>query len=280
MLLDTYSLKKGFSELLTLNAAPSTTPPPSSYLKRVSQSMSRVDPILKTLQVRPSPPEALVQAYLIHIADKSDANFRKILDLKGLRKQDQGHLLDLFQAHRASPRNEALPQSSPLLTPVIIPSGGSSSVTHAGVHLAAGLGSQLSSAASVSTANLQARFDPATLGSAIMSAARDGVDRFGGSSSPAIGGGGGGGGGASSSANTNNTPTPSGAMTPITMPFTTQPASIAVEGNISGTTTGGNLNENLRNIGKFFKRDIGTFGVGARFGGGNTAATAAAKSAD
>lgn len=28
----------------------------------------------------------------------------------------------------------------------------------------------------------------------------------------------------------------------------------------------GNLNENLRNIGKFFKRDVG--GFGGRFGGG------------
>ena len=245
MLLDTYGLKKGFSELLTINSAPSTPPPPS-YLKRVSQSMSRVDPILKTLQVRPSPPEALVQAYLIHIADKSDANFRKILDLKGLRKQDQTHLIDLFQAHRASPRNEALPRSSPLLTPMIVPSGG---VRVAGVNLAAGLGSQLSSAASVSTANLQARFDPATFGSAIMSAARDGVDRFG---SPVIG--------ASSSANTS-----SGAATPAPLnqvvTATTTTATTSAEG-VGGT--GGNLNENLRNIGKFFKRDMG--GFGSRFG--------------
>lgn len=247
MLLDTYGLKKGFSELLTLNSAPSTPPPPS-YLKRVSQSMSRVDPILKTLQVRPSPPEALVQAYLIHIADKSDANFRKILDLKGLRKQDQSHLIDLFQAHRASPRNEALPRSSPLLTPMTVPSGG---VSGAGVNLAAGLGSQLSSAASVSTANLQARFDPATFGSAIMSAARDGVDRFG---SPVIG--------ASSSANTS-----SGAATPAPLNqsaatiMTTTTTTTSTEG-IGGT--GANLNENLRNIGKFFKRDMG--GFGGRFG--------------
>jgi hypothetical protein len=51
--------------------------------------MGRLDPLLKTLQVRSSPPEALVQAYLIHIGDRSDTNFRKILELKGVRKQDQ-----------------------------------------------------------------------------------------------------------------------------------------------------------------------------------------------
>jgi hypothetical protein len=78
--------------------------------------MSKIDPLLKTLQVRPSPPEALVQAYLIHIADKSDTNFRKILDLKGIRKAEQTQLLDLFSAFRASPNHENLVQNSPFLT--------------------------------------------------------------------------------------------------------------------------------------------------------------------
>lgn len=256
MLLDIYVLKKSFSELLTLTTPTSTAPPPS-YLKRVAQSMSRLDPILKTLQVRPSPPEALVQAYLIHIADKSDANFRKILDLKGLRKQDQSHLLDLFQAHRASPRNTSLPQSSPLLTPLIVQGG----VAGAGVTLASGLGSQLSSAAGVSTSNLQARFDPSTFGNAIMSAARDGVDRFG---SPALGG---------TSSNT-----PSGVATPLPQPTSSSEAATTAATAIPplpASAPPGNLNENLKNIGKFFRRDMG--GFSGRFGG---AAAATAKGAD
>ncbi len=244
MLLDTYVLKKGFEELLTITSPPKTAPPPS-YLKRVAQSMSRIDPILKTLQVRPSPPEALVQAYLIHIADKSDSNFRKILDLKGIvRRQDQTHLVDLFQAHRASPRNSALPQASPLLTPL----GVQAASIGAGAHLASGLGS-LSTAASVSTSNLQARFDPTTLGNAIMSAARDGVDRFG---SPAIGGG---------SLLSNNPP--GNATTAVQQQQHQQPSVPEGVGTASTTAaapaipiTSGNINENLRNIGKFFKRDM------------------------
>ncbi|KAI4183933.1 MAG: hypothetical protein L6R41_005084 [Letrouitia leprolyta] len=243
MLLDSYVLKKGLEELLTVNAPPNTAPP-AGYIKRVNQSMSRLDPILKTLQVRPSPPEALVQAYLIHIADKSDFNFRKILDLKGLRKQDQSHMMELFQAHRASPRNEKLPQSSPLLAPLaasnLSPAGGPT--------IASGIGS-LSSAASLSTSNLPARFDPSTFGNAIINAARDGVDRFG---TPVLGA-------------TPASVTPSGAMSP---PSQLQPQSqeqprrsFDVPAAALGTT---NLNENLRNIGKFFKRDIG--GFGGRFG--------------
>lgn len=246
MLLDTYVLKKGFEDLLTTTLPPKASTP-SSYLKRVAQSMSRIDPVLKTLQVRPSPLEALVQAYLIHIADKSDTNFRKILELKGIvRKQDQTHLIDLFQAHRASPRNNALPQSSPLLTPLGFQPASS---TTAGSNLASGLGS-LSTAASVSTANLQARFDPATLGNAIISAARDGVDRFG---SPAIVGN-----------SSLNNPT-SGASTTTSAAAQQQHQQPAggLEGTgaapavpSAGTSTSGNLNENLRSIGKFFKRDM------------------------
>lgn len=238
MLLDIYVLKKGFEELLTLNASSSTAPPPS-YVKRVSQSMSRLDPILKTLQVRPSPPEALVQAYLIHVADKTDANFRKILDLKGIRKQDQAHLVELFQAHRASPKNESLQQSSPLLTPLVV---GANSTTSGGVHMPSGLPS-LSSAASLSTASLPGRFDPATFGSAIMTAARDGVDRLG---TPALG-------------SSSTTPAESRMASP---PPPQQRRAMSPDGSTPAQT--GNLNENLKNIGRFFKRDIG--GFGGRFG--------------
>lgn len=172
--------------------------------------MSKIDPLLKTIQVRPSPPEALVQAYLIHIADKSDTNFRKILELKGIRKAEQSQLLDLFAAFRASPSHENLVQNSPLLTPLQISSG----------HMGSGIGS-LGNAASITTPSLGGgRFDPAGFGNAIMNAARDGVDRFG---TPTAGGGVGGSSGA--------------------------PAE----------ESKGNLNENLKNIGKFFKRDVSGF---------------------
>lgn len=247
MLLDSYALKKGCEPLLTINAPPNTASP-AGYIKRVNQAMSRIDPILKTLQVRPSPPEALVQAYLIHIADKSDTNFRKILDLKGLRKQDQSHLMELFQAHRASPRNEKLPQSSALLAPLAGPSGSSAG----GPTIASSIGS-LPGAVTLSTSNLPARFDPSIFGNAIMNAARDGVDRFG---TPNLGG------------STPSMSTPSGAMSPPVQqqqPQQQQPrASFEVPTSVA--TGAGNLNENLRNIGKFFKRDIGGFG---RFGSGS-----------
>ncbi|KAI9806812.1 MAG: Vacuolar protein sorting-associated protein 53 [Piccolia ochrophora] len=219
MLLDIYVLKKGFEELATLTAEAGATPPPG-YIKRVNQSMTKLDPLLKTLQVRTNPPEGLVQAYLIHIGDRSDANFRKILELKGIRKQDHAHLVELFQAHRAS--HDQLAQSSPLLTPLNVQSS----------NVGQSIGS-LGHAAAMSTPSLPGRFDPSTLGSALMSAARDGVDRLG---TPTLGGQG---------ANT-----PTGSTSPP-------------QGGETNAAT--HLNENLRNIGKFLRRDMG--GLGGRFGG-------------
>lgn len=197
--------------------------------------MQKLDPLLKTLQVRSVPPEGLVQAYLIHIGDRSDSNFKKILDLKGVRRQEQPHLIELFQAHRASSQsNLNLVQQSPLLTPLNLPSTSSSASSS---NVLASLGT----ATALSTPSLQARFDPATLGSAIMSVARDGVDRFGSPSLPSSGF------------------APSGTSGADSVPASTAPASVAAN----------NLQENLRNIGRFFKRDIGS-GFGGKFAASRT----------
>lgn len=168
--------------------------------------MGRIDPLLKTLQIRPSPPEGLVQAYLIHIGDKSDTNFRKILELKGVRKQDYAHLIELFGIHREGSGNEKLVQSSPLMTPLMNTSSGLAST--------AAVGSTMNAAAALTGAATGARgFDAGSLGEKLLSAARD------------IG----------------------------------TASAVAPSGTEKAT-----INENLRNFGKFFRRDIG--GLGARFG--------------
>jgi hypothetical protein len=70
MLVDKYALTKAFCNLI-LHHNPCATPlaPPSSFVRRVEHSMNRMDPLLKTLQAPATPPEGLVQAYLIHIAE-------------------------------------------------------------------------------------------------------------------------------------------------------------------------------------------------------------------
>jgi vacuolar protein sorting-associated protein 53 len=160
MLLDKYVLTKAFEKLLSHHHA-FQDGSPLGYVKRVQQCMNRLDPLIKTLQVRPSPPEGLVQAYLIHIGDRSDTNFKKILELKGVRKQDQGHLIELFGIHRDSTSNDKLVASSPLLTPLMATSN-LGSATGLGINPTAAL-----------TAASGARFDAGSLGEKLLSAARD-----------------------------------------------------------------------------------------------------------
>ncbi len=203
--------------------------------------MQKLDPLLKTLQVRSVPPEALVQAYLIHIGDRSDSNFKKILELKGVRRQEQPQLIELFQAHRSSSTgNPNLVQQSPLLTPLNLPSISSSTSSS---NVLASLGT----AAALSTPSLQARFDPATLGSAIMSVARDGVDRLGSPSLPSSG----------------FAPSAQSASIP-NVTVSSSAAGGAADSGGAASVTANNLQDNLRNIGRFFKRDIGA-GFGSRF---------------
>ncbi|KAI0106903.1 Vps53-like protein [Daldinia grandis] len=243
MLLDKYVLTKALENLLSHYnpSSSSQTPhvPSVGFVKRVNATMTRIDPLLKTLQVRPSPPEGLVQAYLIHVGDRSDTNFRKILDLKGIRKQEQAHLIELFTIHRDGPANSAggkLVAQSPLLTPLLnAPGFGSSGVGAGGGgvnnlniglgidRLASGPGAALSTAAQ----GAASRFDAASLGEKLLNAARDGVERMG---NPAEQGQPGGANGSSGSAQNN----------------------------------AASINENLKNFGKFFRRDIG--GLGVRFG--------------
>lgn len=249
MLLDKYTLTKSFEHLLSFHG-PSTTASTAthstaSFVKRVNHTMGRVDPLLKTLQVRPSPPEGLVQAYLIHIADRSDTNFRKILDLKGVRKPDQPHLMELFAIHRdsSSASVRQLVQNSPLLTPLMSQPGSLGSGGLAGMNAA--------------SSGMQGRFDAASLGEKLLNAARDGVDRLG--TSAAVAG-------------TGSTAGGLGLGLGIGM-GTGSAVSPGAAGGVGAFGAGvvgsvvsekATINENLKNIGKFFRRDIG--GLGARFG--------------
>jgi hypothetical protein len=248
MLLDKYVLTTSFTSLLSHSPAfSSTTTPPPSFVKRVNASLNKLDPLLKVLQVRPSPAEGLVQAYLIHIADRSEVNFRKVLELKGVRKQDQAHLVELFQIHRDSPKGGELVQSSTLMQQVNL-SGGD------------GKGAIVSAAGGLA---LNARFDPAGFGEKLFSAARDGVERIGSTSGTPIHG-------FSNQTLGNTDPSGSGNMSGGTgLGISSTPSGQNRDTSMDRQTEEGarlGMNENLRNIGKFFRRDMS--GFGGRFGAG------------
>lgn len=202
--------------------------------------MSRVEPLLKTLQVHPQPPEALIQAYLVHIADLSDTNFRKVLELKGIKnKSEQARLVELYQMHKLSERYKSnIVEKSPLLSglnmPGVAPPAATTVVPGLGQR-GVGIGS-----ASFNTTTLptNVKFDPRVLGDAIM-------DRF---AHPGLG-------------SIGSTPK-DGTQSPANVE--TGSNSAATPNTSIGTEAGAKLNENLKNLGKFFRRDLG--GLGSRFG--------------
>ncbi|KAF3934664.1 hypothetical protein ABW20_dc0103810 [Dactylellina cionopaga] len=222
MLLDVYSVKKCLEELMTLTAEEGVAAP-VTFIKHVSRAINRIDIVLKVIQVRSSPPEGLVQAYLIHIADKSETNFRKILDIKGLKGRDLSERVELFHAHKAA--YNGLAESNPVMN----------TLNASNLNPGAGLPPAISLSSSAAGLVISPKFDAATFGSVLMAGMKEGVDRLG---TPGIGGSstGGGGGTAASS--------PGASTTQLNVGVNV--ADAAKEG-VAG------LNENLKNFGRFFR---------------------------
>ncbi|KAK0526561.1 Vacuolar protein sorting-associated protein 53 [Tilletia horrida] len=70
----------------------------SSYLRYVTNSVGRIETLLRVIMIPESPPEDLVNGYIEQVKDRSFSNFQKILDLKGVRRMDQNGLMDKFLA--------------------------------------------------------------------------------------------------------------------------------------------------------------------------------------
>ena len=227
LLLDTHALKQCLLDLPSL-APGAASAPPTAHVKRVAVATARIDALLKTLQVRAVPPEGLVQAYLIHVADSSEANFRRVLDLKGIsRPKDQAPIVEVFQAFRAArgQHEPSLPAASVVLAPLHMPAPGGTAAQAA-----------------------------ASFGSSLLSAARDSVDRISSSATPVPSG---------TVTPTAGTPrTMAGAV--ASREGSPAPGAGAHGGEtLDGTASVRNVSENLRSFGKFFRRDLGGFG---RFG--------------
>ena len=71
----------------------------SRYFNLVSRGSTRVEIVLKFLLTPAVPPEGLIESYLILFNDNNPVTFQKLIDLKGLRRQEQQSLYDMFIAH-------------------------------------------------------------------------------------------------------------------------------------------------------------------------------------
>ncbi|BGP16853.1 hypothetical protein JCM10213_002616 [Rhodosporidiobolus nylandii] len=139
ILLDLQALKSCLLHLVLAPGDPS--PIPTSYSRYVSRNVQNIDTLLKVIMTPEDPADEFVKHYLLLVPCQSFSDFQKVLDLKGVRRADQNHLLDLFLAKTSTasgltdtsflttldmdPSSHSLtsPSASGLSSPVSTPSG-------------------------------------------------------------------------------------------------------------------------------------------------------------
>jgi hypothetical protein len=104
LLLDTHSLKSVMLELPTLSATVARKAP-ASYTKLVSDGIEKAELIIKIVMSPHEQGEEFVSYYLSIMADKDVNTFQKILEMKGLRRNEQNSLMEIFKT-KASARIE------------------------------------------------------------------------------------------------------------------------------------------------------------------------------
>lgn len=105
LLLDLYSIKKCFEDLLSLSplySKNSEATIPASYTRHLQVIFSRATALLKCLQLPAEHPSSLAQAFLIHHSTRSRTALSRFLELKGLKsKSEQSPFLEAFSARVA-----------------------------------------------------------------------------------------------------------------------------------------------------------------------------------
>ncbi|CAG8457581.1 10591_t:CDS:2 [Funneliformis mosseae] len=96
MLLDIHALKTSILEMPTMGME-NPAPPPTTFTKIVNKGIGKIEAILKMILTPHDPPEGLSENYILLIGDKNITNFQKILELKGLRRNEQQQLIEQFQ---------------------------------------------------------------------------------------------------------------------------------------------------------------------------------------
>lgn len=150
LLLDTHSIKTLFMDMPSMGSAEGATPIANSYARIVNKGISKVEAILKTVMSPTEPAEGYVENYLLLIGDKHIDNFTRLLELKGIKKLDQGHLVEVFQ--QRIPHHDHLVNNSNMLPLEVI-----TSPTNSGNNvIPSSITTSLSSMASTAASNFNA----------------------------------------------------------------------------------------------------------------------------
>ncbi|XP_016311113.1 vacuolar protein sorting-associated protein 53 homolog isoform X1 [Sinocyclocheilus anshuiensis] len=113
LLLDTHSLKTVLLDLPSIGSQV-VRKAPASYTKIVVKGMTRAEMILKVVMAPHEPSVVFVDNYIKLLADSNPETFQKILDMKGLKRSEQGTMLELFRQRLPNPPSG--PDSGPSLS--------------------------------------------------------------------------------------------------------------------------------------------------------------------
>lgn len=102
LLLDLHSLKIVLLGLPSLgvsasSAAPSALAEPAAYARYIKKNMAKAEMILKVVLIDVDHPAAWVQSYINLVADSDIGTFQKVLEMKGLKRNEQQPLLEQFR---------------------------------------------------------------------------------------------------------------------------------------------------------------------------------------
>ncbi|CAF0901919.1 unnamed protein product [Rotaria sordida] len=102
LLLDTHSLKTVLLDLPSINLTVSRKPP-QNFTKIVLKNMTRAEMILKVVLTPHDSPRQFVKNYLQLMNNDGDiSSFQKILEMKGIRRPEQAHLIERLKKEHAT----------------------------------------------------------------------------------------------------------------------------------------------------------------------------------
>ncbi|KAK7794507.1 hypothetical protein R5R35_004724 [Gryllus longicercus] len=99
LLLDTHMLKTALLELPSLGCSVSRKAP-ASYTKVVVQGMARAEMLLKVVMVPSEPAAAFLEQFCKLLPDATEAELRKLLEMKGMKSHEYKNILDLYRNHQ------------------------------------------------------------------------------------------------------------------------------------------------------------------------------------
>lgn len=100
LLLDTHMLKTTLLGLPSI-ASQINRQAPASYTKVVSKGMAKAEMILKVVMTSLEPNRAFVEQCRKLLPDCQVSEFRRLLEMKGVKKQEQAALVELFEGLHA-----------------------------------------------------------------------------------------------------------------------------------------------------------------------------------